>query len=64
MKKFVMLIALIGLSGCATIGDKVAGAVNAYCTEPYADRMIYRTAINNQLSQAGHTIAVTCQGDQ
>lgn len=61
------LVVIVGvtLTGCSLIvpkvGPQVAKAVNRYCEEPYAERLVLREQVNGMITP--NTIKVTCEGD-
>lgn len=63
----ILGVLIAGAGGCAVIGDQVAdevaGAVSTYCEEPQNARALYREVVNAELAAEGHTIVVTCAGD-
>lgn len=65
MKSIAVLAVVFALTGCQVIapkvGPQVAKAVNKYCAEPYAERQVIRSSVNEQI--APNKIAVTCEGD-
>lgn len=65
MKAIAILCVVIALTGCQVIapkvGPQVAKAVNKYCAEPYVERQVIRSSVNDQI--APNKIAVTCSGD-
>lgn len=65
MKTIAVVLIMVALTGCQVIapkvGPQVAKAVNKYCAEPYAERQVIRSSVNDQI--APNKVAVTCAGD-
>lgn len=65
MKAIVLAVALVAVTGCSAItqkvGPQVAKAVTRYCEEPFDARKVLRTEVNGMI--APNTIRVTCAGD-
>lgn len=66
MKKFlVIFLVSLAMSGCSLLAPKtsakVAQAVNIYCTEPLATRLVLRAEVNSMV--APNAVKVTCVGD-
>lgn len=59
----LVLVATVGCSLVAPLATKAAGVIDRYCDEPQNTREIVRDQINNDLALEGHSIEVTCAGD-
>lgn len=69
MKHFILpFILAFTVSGCAALQsaeERAARVVNTYCnTATQAERQVFRTRVNQALSEQGHSIAITCSGDE
>ena len=67
-KLILSLVAIVGLSGCSLlterVAEKVAPLVVDYCEkETQAQRDVNRAVINAELQPFGHSVAITCAGD-
>lgn len=64
----LMVMAMPLLHACSAIEkveDKVVDGVTRYCEKiPQDQRAVIRDRINYKLGLAGHSVTVTCKGDQ
>ena len=68
MKKIsILLAAALLASGCSIfpqLTDKIVDGVDEYCTRlTPAERSVIRANVNDALAEKGHSIAVSCAGD-
>lgn len=65
MKVVTLIVLTLGFSGCSLItpkvGPQVAKAVNRYCQEPLAERLVLRAQVNGMITP--NQVKVTCAGD-
>lgn len=60
MEKIIFIVALLALSGCASI-DMAADGVRRYCAAfTYQERAVVRERVNEQV--APHRVAIDCAG--
>lgn len=63
--KYAAVVLVLFVSGCSLItpqvGPRVAKAVNRYCQEPYATRLLLRDQVNGMITP--NQVRVTCVGD-